>query len=405
MRAVAALALGDLRLTLKERTALFWMFLMPVAFIGVFGSFMGSGGEVRAVALAVIDEDQSFLSGQLLANLEGEGFAIEAVDSAGPASPRTLRIPRGFADSLAAGDRVALRFEAGSASAADRDLAAEVHVQKAVARLLAVLIELHPGSEGSEGSGSSEASEGMDAVLDTGLVLPVSGPAFEERFRSLRERPDPVQTVVTTAGKGRAVPQGFAASAPAMLVLFMLINTVIYGAVLLTEEKQSGCLRRLEAQPISRMGLLLGKLAGRLLLAMLQAGVLLAAGALLFRVYWGPSPLALAALLLCLALACASLGLLLGAVLRSPEQASAVGWVIPLFLGAIGGTWWPLEIVPHWMRVAAHVSPAAWAMDGLHGLISFGQGGEVVLVPCLVLLGYAGLFLGIGASAFRTGQE
>jgi ABC-type multidrug transport system permease subunit len=63
-----------------------------------------------------------------------------------------------------------------------------------------------------------------------------------------------------------------------------------------------------------------------------------------------------------------------------------VSWIIPLFLGAIGGTWWPLEIVPSWMRIAAHVSPAAWAMDALHGLIAFGKGPGVVVVPCAVLI-------------------
>jgi hypothetical protein len=49
------------------------------------------------------------------------------------------------------------------------------------------------------------------------------------------------------------------------------------------------------------------------------------------------------------------------------------------------------------MQIAGHISPAAWAMGALHGLISFGRGGEVVVVPCLVLLGYAAVFLTVGA--------
>ncbi|MDM7916402.1 MAG: ABC transporter permease [Candidatus Eisenbacteria bacterium] len=138
---------------------------------------------------------------------------------------------------------------------------------------------------------------------------------------------------------------------------------------------------------------------------MLQAVVLLAAGRLLFGVYWGNSALGLAVLLVCLGLACASLGLLLGSILRSEEQASALGWIVPLFLGAIGGTWWPLEIVPSWMRAAGHVSPAAWAMDGLHGLISFGRGAAAVTVPALVLLGFAAAFFAAGARLLRTEAE
>jgi ABC-type multidrug transport system permease subunit len=53
------------------------------------------------------------------------------------------------------------------------------------------------------------------------------------------------------------------------------------------------------------------------------------------------------------------------------------------------------------MQVAGHVSPAAWAMDALHGLISFGKGGEAVIIPSLVLLGYATAFLAVGARKLR----
>jgi ABC-2 type transport system permease protein len=390
IRAVIALALGDLRLTSKERFALVWMLLMPVAFIGLFGTFMGKGDRPQPVTLGVSDRDQSFLSGQFVEHLQSEGFTVVPFDSA-TAKPeqtpgRVLTIPSGFSDSLAAGDRVALDYRTRQGSPDDRNTAAEIHVQKSVARMLSILAE-------------------MDTTGDTPQEerrLPVQDAAFQERYRSMRARPDLVEVAVSTAGKGRAVPSGFAASAPAMLVLFVLINTVIYGAVLLTLEKQNGCLRRLAGQPVSRFGLLLGKLAGRLLLALCQSAIVVIAGHLLFHVYWGPSLLALLALIFCLGMACASIGLFLGAILRSPEQASAVGWIIPLFLAAIGGCWWPLEVVPHWMRVAGHVSPAAWAMDGLHGLISFGQGGAVVIVPCLILLGYGALFLTLGARNLRV---
>ena len=198
------------------------------------------------------------------------------------------------------------------------------------------------------------------------------------------------------------MPSGFAASAPAMLVMFMLINTVIYSAILLAQEKQTRCLARLASQPVDRFSLLTGKLLGRLGLAIAQSVILLIVGRLLYRVYWGPSPVGLLLLLVCLGLACASLGIMLGALLRTVEQASALGWILPLFLSAIGGCWWPLEIVPHWMQVAGHISPAAWAMGALHGLMSFGRGAEVVVVPSLVLLGYAAVFIAIGAKKLQV---
>jgi ABC-2 type transport system permease protein len=385
LRAIFAIAAGELRLVMKERSALIWMLIMPVAFIGLFGKLMsGNEGPVRT-ALSVVDQDRSFLSTSFIENLRGEGFSIAAVnpDSAETIqSVRRLTIPLGFSDSLASGNRVAVRLDMGRSSNSERDLSAEVHVQKAIVRTLAVLAEID--------------------TAETRAMLPVQNASFQARFASLSARPPVVEVDSRNAGRGRAVPSGFAASAPAMLVLFMLVNTVIYSAVLLTQEKQTRCLARLASQPVSRFGLLTGKLLGRLVLALGQSIVLLVVGSLLYRVYWGPSPAGLVFLLVCLGLACSSLGILLGAVLRTPEQAGAVGWILPLFLSAIGGCWWPLEIVPQWLQIVGHVSPAAWAMGALHGLISFGRGGEVVIVPSLVLLGYAAIFIAVGARKLRA---
>lgn len=79
-------------------------------------------------------------------------------------------------------------------------------------------------------------------------------------------------------------------------------------------------------------------LAGRMLLAGVQSVVLLAAGRWLFGVSWGSSPGGLALLLGAWLLAVAALATLLGAVLSTPEQASAVGWVGSMLLAGLGGS-------------------------------------------------------------------
>jgi ABC-2 type transport system permease protein len=190
-------------------------------------------------------------------------------------------------------------------------------------------------------------------------------------------------------------------SLPAMLTLFMLINTGIYGAVFLTQERQDRVLARLATFPLSRRSILAGKLLGRTLMALLQAAILLLAGRFLLGAYLGGSLLALALVVLCLSLAVAAIALFWGAVLRRVNQATSVTLTVSLFLGAIGGCWWPLEVVPGWMRSAGHISPAAWAMDGFHAVISFGAGTAAVVVPCLMLLAYATLFTLVGARMLR----
>lgn len=384
LRVILTMGLHDLRLTLREKSALFWTLAMPIAFIGLIGSVFGEQqARTPAFRLTVVDQDQTFLSGRLMESLRREDFVLSGSIGDSVASgddDRALVIPRGFEDSLRSGYRTAIRLRGRGGSSADADMASQVKIQKAVVRMIAACIE------------TDSAAVGVDVTQE----------GERERFNAALSAPDRVRTEATTAGRGRAVPGGFAASAPATLVLFMLINTVINGAVLLTEEKASRSLARTLVQPVTRPALIAGRLLGRVLFAGLQAAVLIVAGKLIYNVYWGPSPLGLVAILTSLALACASLGLMLGAIFRTTEQASALGWIVPLFLGAIGGTWWPLEVVSPPLRAIGHVSPAAWAMDGLHALISFGKGGDAALVPSLVLLGYAAVFLAIGARNLRA---
>jgi ABC-2 type transport system permease protein len=386
MRGVLAIAAGVMRLELRDRSTFFWMLIMPMAFVFIFGG-MFRPEVARKTSLTVIDEDGSFLSRGFIDALGSERVALTVLTPAQRDSAakgvRTLEIPRGFSDSLVAGRRVALKLETGKGNA-DYDLSAEVYVYKAIARLLAMLAEI-------------------DTVADE-HTLPVNSAAFTGRFAELRARPELVTTRVSTAGKGRAAPSGIGGSAQSMLVFFLLMNTTISGAVVLTQEKQSRVLARIATLPIRYGELLAGKALGLLGLAVLQALIVVGLAGSLFHVYWGPSLPALAILLICYGLAAAALGIFLGGLLRTPEQAGAVGWIVPLFLGAIGGTWWPLEVVPPWMRAVGHISPAAWALEGMHGLINFGQGASAVLAPSLVLLGFAAVLTAVGAKSLRTGE-
>ena len=70
---------------------------------------------------------------------------------------------------------------------------------------------------------------------------------------------------------------------------------------------------------------------------------------------------------------------------------------IVLVMAGLGGCWWPLEIVPGWLRTAGHIFPTAWMMDGMHQLVSFGNGVEAILPYAAILLGYGLVFGLLGA--------
>jgi ABC-type Na+ efflux pump permease subunit len=374
LRQIGALALNDLRLTVRDRAAFVWMLLLPLALMWMFGA-MNRGGAPQKVSLGVEDRDGGWLARTFVQELAGEKIALVEIRGAiaekdKPA--RTLVIPEGFTANVLAGRQQKLHLEKTSGANEDFSLAAEVDIVRAIVRIVGRLAEI--GSSGSDP---------------------------QRTFAALAARPPLVTVAVSTAGSGHPVPRGFAQSVPGTLTMTVLMMTLIYGAVFLTLEKRQGMIRRQAALPLPRSAIFLGKLAGRLLIAAVQAALLLLAGRYLFGVSLGSSPSGLAVLVVSYLLAVAALSTLLGAVLSTPEQASAVGWVGSMLLAGLGGCWWPSEVMPRWLWRAAHVLPTPWAMDGFHALLSFGHGLDAVLVPAAALLGFAAVFAILGARFLR----
>jgi ABC-2 type transport system permease protein len=372
VRQVALLALNDLRLTWRDKAAFIWMLALPVAFMWLFGQMGGGSQGPLKVTLGVDNRDGGgWLARALIAELKDEQIELQEMKAGQEPPRRILIIPAGFTAGVLAAKPQELRLESQPGSDQEFSLAAQVTTVRAIVRVLGRLTELP------------------------------EAPSLPEAYEVLAHRPPLVRVKVSTAGEGRPVPTGFAQSVPGTLTFFVLMMTTIYGAVFLTLEKRQGMIRRQAMLPLSRGRIFAGKLVGRMLMAGAQIVIYLLAGRLLFGVSFGDSPGGLLLVLFAYAAACSGLSLLLGAVLSTPEQASTVGWIVSMVLGAIGGCWWPSEVMPRWLWSAAHVLPTAWAMDAFHSLISFGRGIEAVILPAAVLLGFAALFSVLGARFLR----
>src|SRR5699024_6465718 len=123
-------------------------------------------------------------------------------------------------------------------------------------------------------------------------------------------------------------------------------------------------------------------------------------GALL-GVRYGSDPLALVLLIVAFTACITALALALTPFVRTEAQASGIALFMTMTLAPLGGAWWPLEIVPEWMRTVGHISPVAWVMDGFRSLIFYGGSLGTVIVPLLVLSALAAVFFGIGIVRFQ----
>jgi ABC-type multidrug transport system permease subunit len=93
---------------------------------------------------------------------------------------------------------------------------------------------------------------------------------------------------------------------------------------------------------------------------------------------------------------------LVGSLLSADDRIVGVCVLAGLLMGALGGCWWPLEVAPPALKVAALCLPTGWALAALHQLISFGSSFSAVLVPIGVLLAFGAVANLLAARFFKV---
>jgi ABC-type multidrug transport system permease subunit len=365
---VAFICMRDLRYTLREKSTLLWLFLMPVVFIYFIGTATGGfgGNSDRPDRIAVkVPANAGLLGDRVLMGLEKNNFEVVRFDAAGvrisegelafDRYARQLVLPPDMTAKVTAGEQVELGFSSSLESiGGDFD---NFRVQRAVYTVLADVVAAARSEPGF-------GSEGLAAVDATTRKLVL---------------------LVEPAGNRKTIPSGFAQAVPGILVMFTLLVLMTSGATLVFNEREQGLLRRLAATPISRMELVSGKWLGKSMLGFIQIGFAMLAGVVLFEMDWGPDLWLVFWVLALWAMLCASVGLWLGSVGRSEGQVSGVGVLSANLLAGLGGCWWPIEIAPQWMQSLQKFLPTGWVMDALHQAVNFQSGFDAV-VPNLIAL-------------------
>jgi ABC-type multidrug transport system permease subunit len=185
------------------------------------------------------------------------------------------------------------------------------------------------------------------------------------------------------------------------MVFFMLLVLLAISGATLAAERDQGLLRRLAATAIPRGGVVAGKWGARMLLGCIQIVFSMAAGTFLFHVKWGAQFPMVVVVLIAYAAFCSTTGLLVGTLARTPAQAGAGGSIVANALAAVGGCWWPAEIMPSWMQKVSRLTPPGVAMDALHKLVNYGDS-AVSVIPHVLGLAALALIAGfLSARYFR----
>ncbi len=368
---------------LRDRTGLFFIFLLPAILIVVLGTVYG--GRV-APRLGVVSAGSGPLGAELVASLGSGDLRLEI---------KALETERELRDGVETGTlEIGMLIPSGYDATLRSGGTATIAVYGRAESLLSAL---------REGIATAVAEQSA-RVRAARLAVQRDVAAFDPAMAVARAAQGSlagVDLTVKTVGQG-IFPEGtgaFAPGAQSQLVLFMFLTSMT-AATQLILTRQLGVSRRMVASPTSVFTILLGETLGRFAVAMVQGLFIIVLSALAFGVAWG-DPLAAGVLVVAFALVGTGAAMVVGVFASNPDQAGALGVFVGMFLGALGGAMVPLEVFGEPVRTIAHLTPQAWAIEGLREVALRG-GGILDIVPQLgVLLAFAAVLLGLGTWRFR----
>jgi ABC-2 type transport system permease protein len=391
------IAAKDLMQILRDRKTFLFLLIMPIAFTFLFGfAFGGFSKIVRdpRLPVAVINEDGGDLSLRLVSLLEksevivvkqdGKQTLAETEKSLTKGSlAGILVIPAGYSDSLRTGSLPRLTLETDTTQTAGMTVQSEVL------------------------AAANRLTSAVQTARIVGQTSSAFTPAFEQALAGWDNPPIRIETanaVLEIKDKVSSQVMSLAHTSPGMMLQFAIAGLLTCSTVIVNERKTRS-LQRLLTTATKRSHILLGHYLAIFVLLFAQFLVLIVFGQLILKVDYFRLPAATLLVAFTSSLCIAALGLLIGVLARSEEQAIAFS-LIPMFLFAgLGGAWTPLEYTSATFQAIGHVTPVAWAMDGFKNITVRLLGFESVLIPSAALAGYALLFFLLAVWRFRRVSE
>lgn len=146
------------------------------------------------------------------------------------------------------------------------------------------------------------------------------------------------------------------------VMLMMVLFASIFSSITIIEDRDAGFLQGVLVAPVSRLAIVLGKVAGGSSIALLQVAILLIAAPFLGLMPSLGGFLLLVAALIVTSVGFTALGFLLAWSMRSTSGFHAVMMVFLMPLWMLSGALFPIDNVPGWLYVPMVLNPVSHAL-------------------------------------------
>ena len=184
---------------------------------------------------------------------------------------------------------------------------------------------------------------------------------------------------------------------PGLIAMILIVTAVITVALSLVREKERGTIEQINVSPLSSLELILGKSLPFVLLALINAGIILVASYFLFGSEVKGSLLLLFITTLIFLIASTSMGIFISVVSDSQQVAFTLATFISLLPSLIlSGFIFPIESMPEIIQIITNVTPVKFFLKILRAIMLRGVGIETFWDQIVYLLIFTTILILLG---------
>jgi ABC-2 type transport system permease protein len=337
MTPLLAMVRANLKMSLRNRAALFWNLAFPALFIVIFGVVFGRGTTVE-FDVGVAGPESAYRDAVVAALRSNPSYTVSLGDEADELQ------------ALADGNRAVVAAFAAEAGESGGDLPGVILYYNA-----------------TEGPISQVA---VGSVRQT-LIDVAGGPPP----LPIEERPVTAQDV-----------SFMDVFAPGILAMSLMNSGVIGLATAFVTYRERGILRRIRVTPFPLTSFILARVISQLLVAGLQAVILIGMAWAFFGLHLRGNPLVLLLAIAAGALAFLAIGFAISGIAPNTETAASYANLVTFPMLFLSGIFFSMENAPAWLRPITKVLPLSYLVDALREPMSFGNGLSAIWLDLLALV-------------------
>lgn len=349
-RAFRTLSAAMFRGFVRDRAALFFSLLFPVLFLVLFGSIYRGAGTPKITVtevgrVSVLDHAVAASHGELASTLTLSRSASRAAALA--------RVRRG-----------------------DTDAAVWQHGRTLVVRY----------------SAADPTTAGVANAVFSSIV--------QHANQAASGRPPAYRLAAQQAGDASLKPIQYIT--PGLLGWAVASSGAFAAAITLVGWRERKLLRRLRLAPMRTSSVVTARIAVSVAMGVAQLFLFLGIastpyfGLRLTAWWWLSVPL-----VICGTLAFLAIGLLVGALVKSQQAATALANLIILPMAFLGGAFIPLDFAPRWLQQVSYAMPLRYLVVGMQNVMARGEGPVSTLPAMGILLAFAAVLTVIAVRLFR----